>query len=91
MLMRSDIKHQYNLQQYSVCRTAYDVMDNFRLGTFYAPVLPGFNVFKLFVLMYLRSWAVLMCNIPHERIFKASRSNNFYLVRTAALHLYTST
>ena len=51
-----------------------------RLGTFYAPALPGLNVVKLLVMLYMRSWAVLMCNIPHERIFKASRSNNFYLV-----------
>ncbi|KAK2141588.1 hypothetical protein LSH36_1073g00009 [Paralvinella palmiformis] len=29
-------------------------------------------------MLYVRSWAVLMCNIPHERVFKASRSNNFY-------------
>ena len=49
-----------------------------RLGTFFVPVLPGFNVLKLVILLYCRSWAVVVCNIPHERVFKASKSNNFY-------------
>ena len=45
---------------------------------FFSPLLPAFNLPKLLVMLYMRSWAVIVCNIPHERVFKASRSNNFY-------------
>lgn len=48
------------------------------MGMFFAPGLPAINTVKLAVLMYVRSWAVMTCNIPHETVFKVSKSNNFY-------------
>lgn len=48
------------------------------MGMFFAPGLPAINTIKLAVIMYIRSWAVLTCNIPHETVFKVSKSNNFY-------------
>lgn len=44
-----------------------------RMGSFFSPCLPAFNVLKLTGLMYLRSWAVLTCNVPHQQLFRASR------------------
>ncbi|XP_054630730.1 transmembrane channel-like protein 2-B isoform X1 [Dunckerocampus dactyliophorus] len=49
------------------------------MGAFYAPGLVGLNVLRLLCSMYYQCWAVMACNVPHERVFKASRSNNFYM------------
>ncbi|XP_016322403.1 transmembrane channel-like protein 2-B [Sinocyclocheilus anshuiensis] len=49
------------------------------MGAFYAPGLVGVNVLRLLSSMYYQCWAVMACNVPHERVFKASRSNNFYM------------
>nr|XP_046242858.1 transmembrane channel-like protein 2-B [Scatophagus argus] len=49
------------------------------MGAFYAPGLVGLNVLRLLTSMYYQCWAVMCCNVPHERVFKASKSNNFYM------------
>ncbi|XP_071780099.1 transmembrane channel-like protein 2-B isoform X2 [Centroberyx gerrardi] len=49
------------------------------MGAFYAPGLVGLNVLRLLTSMYYQCWAVMSCNVPHARVFKASRSNNFYM------------
>lgn len=40
------------------------------MGMFFSPGLPLINLLKLVVMMYMRSWAVLTCNIPHEVVFR---------------------
>ncbi|KAF5899129.1 transmembrane channel-like protein 1, partial [Clarias magur] len=49
------------------------------MGTFYAPCLPALNLIRLQTSMYLQSWGVMCCNMPHPRIFKASRCSNSYM------------
>ncbi|XP_061400982.1 transmembrane channel-like protein, partial [Musca vetustissima] len=49
------------------------------MGIFFSPGLVIINLVKLVIMMYFRSWIVLTCNVPHEVVFKASKSNNFYL------------
>ncbi|XP_061673792.1 transmembrane channel-like protein 1 isoform X2 [Syngnathoides biaculeatus] len=60
------------------------------MGAFYAPCLPALNLLRLHVSMYLQCWAVMCCDVPQERVFKASRSNNFYMAMLLVI-LFLST
>ncbi|XP_068740011.1 transmembrane channel-like protein 3 [Montipora capricornis] len=48
------------------------------MGLVFSPGLIMLNILKLVVIMYLRSWAVMVTNVPPQRIFKAS--HKFYLI-----------
>ncbi|XP_016147200.1 transmembrane channel-like protein 1 [Sinocyclocheilus grahami] len=60
------------------------------MGAFYAPCLPALNLLRLHVSMYLQCWAVMCCNVPQERVFKASGSSNFYMAMLLVI-LFLST
>ncbi|XP_028313447.1 transmembrane channel-like protein 1 isoform X2 [Gouania willdenowi] len=60
------------------------------MGAFYAPCLPALNLLRLHISMYLQCWAVMCCNVPQERVFKASGSNNFYMAMLLVI-LFLST
>ncbi|ESP01534.1 hypothetical protein LOTGIDRAFT_139638 [Lottia gigantea] len=55
------------------------------IGTFFAPGLPILNLMKLLLMVYVRCWTVLVCNVPQQNIFRASRSNNFYYALTLVM------
>lgn len=42
---------------------------------FFSPGLAIINLVKLILIMYLRSWAVLTCNVPHEVVFRWNLKN----------------
>lgn len=61
------------------------------LGLFFAPLLPAINNVKMitgerrknlkfyFLVMYIRAWACMTCNVPAREIFRASRLKFFFL------------
>ena len=48
--------------------------------SFSPPAFPLIHMVKIVMIFYLRNWSVLTTNLPSKRIFRASRSNSFYLV-----------
>ena len=73
-----------------VCVRACDHLRvSFRMGAFFSPCLPAFNVMKLIGLMYLRSWAVLTCNVPHQQVFRASRYTHAHMHTHTHTHTHT--
>lgn len=82
-------QHRYNRNLLSV-HTVFWWIFPCRMGAFYAPCLPALNVLRLHVSMYLQCWAVMCCNVPQERVFKASGSNNFYMAMLLVI-LFLST
>ena len=48
------------------------------MGLFMAPGLPLLNTIKLIAIFYIKSWAVLVTNVPHETVFKVMKNNNLY-------------
>ncbi|CAH3109971.1 unnamed protein product [Porites lobata] len=48
------------------------------MGLVFSPGLIMLNILKLVIIMYLRSWAIMVTNVPPKRIFKAS--HQFYLL-----------
>lgn len=45
------------------------------MGLFMAPGLPLLNTIKLIAIFYIKSWAVLVTNVPHETVFKVNIVN----------------
>ncbi|KAL8601815.1 hypothetical protein ACOMHN_020550 [Nucella lapillus] len=49
------------------------------LGLFFSPLLAAVGFVKLVVIFYFRYVTARMCNVPSSRVFRASRSGNFFL------------
>ena len=59
------------------------------MGLFMAPGLPIINLIKLAMIMYVRSWAVMTSNVPHETVFKIGSNNFYYFLLLVMLFLCT--
>ena len=50
------------------------------MACYFSPVFPLIHLMKIIFIFYLRAWSVLATNLPSRKIFRASKSNSFYLV-----------
>ena len=50
------------------------------MACYFSPVFPLIHLMKIVFIFYLRAWSVLATNLPSRKIFRASKSNSFYLV-----------
>ncbi|KAK1131502.1 hypothetical protein K0M31_017784 [Melipona bicolor] len=50
------------------------------LGLFYAPLLPLIAIFSTFVLFYIKKFACLVNSTPSSKIYRASKSNAFFML-----------
>ena len=50
------------------------------MACYFSPVFPLIHLMKIISIFYLRAWSVLATNLPSRKIFRASKSNSFYLV-----------
>ncbi|XP_050581808.1 transmembrane channel-like protein 7 [Bombus affinis] len=50
------------------------------LGFFYAPLLPLIAIFGTFVLFYIKKFACLVNSTPSSKIYRASKSNAFFML-----------
>ena len=75
--------HQHWLKNWHKCLTRILLSNSsyllhLRMGLVFSPGLIMLNILKLVIIMYVRSWAIMVTNVPPKRIFKAS--HQFYLL-----------
>ena len=49
------------------------------LGLFFSPLLAAVGFIKLIIVFYFRYVTARMCKVPPQRVFRASRSGNFFM------------